>query len=167
VPSSTNNSPSQKRTRGLDDIDKNLIRLLYSDSQMKYAEIADKIGVSVGSVHNRIKALKQKGYIQKFTIQPNSELLGYDLSAIIQMQIEVSRLSEINEQLQKIDQITTIYNNTGEFDIFLIGRFKNRHQLNDVLQNILKIPGVQRTNTHLILQVLKEEWISDITLKGK
>lgn len=150
----------KRRSQSLDTVDRKLINLLYSDSQMKYAEIAKTINISIGSVHNRIKALKRDGYIQKFTIQPNTESLGYDLTAIIQMQIDVSRLPEVNNDLHAISEITTIYNITGQFDIVAIGRFKNRHSLNVILQEILKISGVQRTSTHLVLQILKEEWIS-------
>ena len=119
------------------------------------------INISVGSVHNRIKALRANGYIRKFTIQPNPETMGYDLTVIIQMQIEVAKLSLINDQLQEIEQITTIYNVTGKFDITCVGRFENRLSLNDVLQKILKIDGVKRTDTQLVLQVLKEEWLSN------
>lgn len=146
----------------IDDIDNKLIDILYKDSRATYADIARLLKLSVGSVHNRIKSLEERGIIKKFTIQLDHEKLGMDLTVIIEMQIEVSYLADVNEQLQKIPQIISLYNITGGTDILAIARFKNRKNMNDVLQEILKIKHITRTATHLALQILKEEWFSPI-----
>ena len=149
----------------IDDIDNKLIEILYKDSRATYADIARLLKLSVGSVHNRIKSLEERGIIKKFTIQLDHEKLGMDLTVIIEMQIEVSYLADVNEQLQKIPQIISLYNITGGTDILAIARFKNRKNMNDVLQEILKIKHITRTATHLALQILKEEWFSPIITK--
>lgn len=154
----------KKSRKNHDDIDDQLIDLLYIDSRMKYSEMAEHLGVSVGSIHNRIKNLEKNGIIKKFTVQLNPEELGLDLTVIIEIQIEVSYLTEVNEHLQKIPQIISLYNITGGTDILAIARFKNRKNMNRVLQEVLQIKHITRTSTHLALQILKEEWHSPSTV---
>jgi DNA-binding Lrp family transcriptional regulator len=155
-------SDLKKQKKNLDELDRKLIDLLYIDSRMKYSEIAEKLGVSVGSVHNRIKILtdERQGVIKKFTVQLDPEKLDLDLTVVIEMQIEVAYLSEVNTELQKFSDIIALYNITGGTDILAIARFKNRRHMNEVLTSILKIKHITRTATHLALQILKEEWHS-------
>jgi DNA-binding Lrp family transcriptional regulator len=153
----------KRNKKNLDQLDYQLIDLLYMDSRMKYAEMADHLGVSVGSVHNRIKALEERGIIKKFTVQLDPERLGLDLTVIIEMQIEVAHLVEVNFELQKFPDIISLYNITGGTDIIAIARFKNRRHMNEILTSILKIKHITRTATHLALQILKEEWHSPNT----
>ncbi len=150
----------KKLKKNLDELDYNLLDLLYIDSRMKYSEIAEKLEVSVGSVHNRIKSLEERGVIKKFTVQLDPEKLDLDLTVVIEMQIEVAYLSEVNNDLQKFTDIIALYNITGSTDILAIARFKNRRHMNEVLTSILKIKHITRTATHLALQILKEEWHS-------
>ncbi len=149
--------------KDLDELDIQLVNLLYTDSRMKYSEIADKLNVSVGSVHNRIKSLEERGVIKKFTVQLNPEKIDRDLTVVIEMQIEVSHLNEVNDQLQCFPDIIALYNVTGNTDILAIARFKDRRHMNDTLQKILQIRHITRTATHLALQILKEEWLSPTT----
>jgi DNA-binding Lrp family transcriptional regulator len=160
----------KKLTKSLDEIDKQLLDLLYIDSRMKYTEMADHLKISVGSIHNRIKSLEERGIIKKFTVQIDPEKLGLDLTVIIEIQIEVSFLTEVNNNLQKFPQIISLYNVTGGTDILAIARFKSRKNMNTVLQEILQIKHITRTSTHLALQILKEEWHSpntEVTEKPK
>lgn len=153
----------KRLNKSLDNLDFQLLDLLYLDSRMKYTEMAEHLEISVGSVHNRIKSLEERGIIKKFTVQIDPEKLGLDLTVVIEIQIEVSYLREVNDQLQKIPQIISLYNVTGGTDIVAIARFKDRRNMNNVLQEILQISHITRTASHLALQILKEEWHSPST----
>ena len=88
-------SDLRKTKKELDETDLKLIDLLYIDSRMKYSEMAEHLEISVGSIHNRIKSLEERGIIKKFTVQldPANPLLNLDLTVIIEIQIEVSQLN--------------------------------------------------------------------------
>lgn len=148
----------KKSLQKRDEEDKKLLDILYLDSRMKLVEIAEYLGVSVGSVHNRIESLKKRGILKKFTIQIDSEKFGYDLTALINLQIRVSKLEQVNKELQKIPEIVTLYNITGVDDIVAICRFRNRKHLNDVIHKILEIEHILKTSSRIALQILKEEW---------
>jgi Lrp/AsnC family transcriptional regulator for asnA, asnC and gidA len=144
--------------RDRDEFDRKLLDILYLDSRKKLQDIADMLNVSVTSVHNRIKSLEDRGIIKKFTIQIDSEKVGNDLTAIISLEIKVSHLHEVNQNLQTIPEIIALYNVTGNDDILAICRFRNRKHLNKVLQEILKIDHITKTKTQIALHILKEEY---------
>ena len=144
--------------RNLDEIDRKLLDILYLDSRKKLSEIAKHLGVSVGSVHNRIKSLEERGIIKRFTIQIDPEKMGFDLTALMSLQIKVRHLKEVNKDLQQIPEIVALYNVTGEDDILAICRFRDRAHLNDVLQKILEIENIVKTKTQISLLTLKEEY---------
>lgn len=156
-----NKSGSQRLNRI--EIDRKLLDILYLDSRKKLSEIAEILGVSVTSVHNRIRALEERGVIKKFTVQIDSEKIGNDLTAVISLEIKVNYLHEINIHLQSIPEIIALYNVTGDEDIIAICRFRDRQHLNKVIQEILKIEHITKTKTKIALQILKEEYHSPIT----
>jgi DNA-binding Lrp family transcriptional regulator len=53
--------------------------------------------------------------------------------------------------------VASVYDVTGDWDCFIFGRFTGREDLNDFIKGLLAIPHVDRTVTHLVLNVVKEE----------
>jgi len=53
-----------KKEKALDDIDKNIIRILQEDARTSYREIQDSLGISIGTIHNRISKLRDYGIIE-------------------------------------------------------------------------------------------------------
>jgi DNA-binding Lrp family transcriptional regulator len=53
--------------------------------------------------------------------------------------------------------VAAVYDVTGDWDAFIIGRFAGREDLNGFVKGLLAIPHVDRTVTHLVLNVVKEE----------
>jgi DNA-binding Lrp family transcriptional regulator len=147
-------SPTQK----LDDIDFQILRILQEDSRTSYRKIADALGIAVGTVYNRIKRLEDKGVFKAYTVMVDPTKIGYDLTAVILIQAEGARLVEVEKEIAKSDSAICVYDITGDFDIAVIARFKNRSMLNSFIKGILKTPHVTRTVTNVILNVVKEDF---------
>ena len=62
----------------IDNFDVKIIDILKYDSSRPFVDIAKEIGISDASVHNRVKKMVAVGIINKFTINVNNNLLGYD-----------------------------------------------------------------------------------------
>ena len=56
-----------KKEKALDDIDKNIIRILQNDARTSYREIQERLGISIGTIHNRISKLRDSGVVQGYT----------------------------------------------------------------------------------------------------
>lgn len=140
-----------------DETDVMILRELQEDAMTSYRDIAEKLNLSVGTVHNRIKRLREGGLIKSFSAIVDAEKLGFSLTAIVLMQVEGGKIVEVEEKLAASSSIIAVYDTTGEFDIIAIGKFRSREELNSFIKETLKIEAVKRTVTSIALNVVKED----------
>lgn len=145
----------------LDDVDLRIINLLQEDSRLSYNKIASKLGISVGTAYNRIKILEERGVLKGYTVLIDMDKVGYNLTALILIQAEGKHLLDVETEIAKMNNVVSVYDITGDFDIAVIARFKDRDSLNQFIKSLLSLPYVERTVTNVVLNVVKE----DIKLK--
>lgn len=131
----------------MDAIDYQIISHLADDGRMAYAQIANRIGVSTGTVHQRVKRLKEQGYINSFTVDLNWEALGYPVDAFVSIRDNGSDgLAELSDRLRAIPFVRSSAAVTGEFDLLLHIKARSSSHLGEILDEIRKIaPGPSRT----------------------
>ncbi len=142
----------------VDDVDRNIIRLLQEDARKSFNKIAESLGIAVGTAYNRVKNLEDKGILKGYTIMLDSAKLGYGLTALILIEAEGRYLPEVENEIAKLDEVICIYDITGDYDIAVVARFKNRSTLNSFIKSTLKMPHVSRTVTNVVLNVVKEDF---------
>jgi DNA-binding Lrp family transcriptional regulator len=140
-------------------IDETAIKVLgelLRDARLSYREVARRIGVSSGTVASRVRELEENGVINKYTVQVDHERLGYELTAITEITVSGGMMLEVGERIAAYPETIALYNVTGASDIMVVAKFKTRQELSDFTKNITKMPHVERTETHLVLNTLKE-----------
>jgi len=142
----------------IDDTDKKILNELLNDSRLSYRQIAKKLSISTGTVLNRIEQLRKKNIIKYYSAILDHEKLGYDLSAIIGLRVSKGKLIEVEKIISKHPNVCGVYDITGDTDVFIIAKFKNKNQLNSFVKKLLNIEYVERTNTHLVLNTMKEDF---------
>ena len=134
-----------------------VLEQLLRDSRQSFREVARKIGISSGTVANRVKELEEDGVIKRYTTQLDYEKLGYELTAITEIIVSEGMMIEVGNEISKIKETIGVYNVTGDSDILVIAKFRSRQDLSDFTKTILKMPYVVRTKTHVVLNTLKED----------
>jgi DNA-binding Lrp family transcriptional regulator len=145
-------------SQNVDDVDRNIIRLLQEDSRKSFNKIAESIGIAVGTAYNRVKNLEDRGILKGYTIILDPIKLGYGLTALILIQAEGRYLPEVEKELAKLDEVISIYDITGDYDVAVVARFMNRATLNSFIKSTLKMPHVSKTVTNVVLNVVKEDF---------
>lgn len=141
----------------LDGTDLAILRVLQEDSRTSYRNIANRLGLSVGTVHNRVKKLTQAGIIKSFSTILDPERLGFELTAIILMQVEGGHIVDVEKILARSPLVIAVYDITGDFDIVIIAKFRSRAELNTFIKEVLKMPHIKRSVTSIALNVVKED----------
>jgi len=147
-------SPSNE----LDELDLQIIELLQEDSRISFNKIASKLGISVGTAYNRVRSLEERGILRGYTVIVDPAKIGYGTIAIILIQAEGAHLVDVENEVAKMDNVVAVYDITGDFDIAVIARFKDRFGLNAFVKKLLSMPYVKRTVTNVVLNVVKEDF---------
>jgi DNA-binding Lrp family transcriptional regulator len=116
------------------------------------------VGVSVGTVLSRIKKMEEDGLIKGYSVIMNHERLGYELTVVMEVTVSKGRLVEMENEIAKIPNVCSVYDVTGLTDAFIIAKFKTREELGRFTKRLLALPYIERTNTHVVLTTVKEDF---------
>lgn len=141
----------------LDELDRGILQELNIDARRSHREIAQRLKVSPTTVGARVARLEREGVIRGYVPLLDDELLGWDLTATIGIRISKGKLREVEERLARDPRAYAIYDVTGDFDALLIGRFRDRRDLDRFVKHALQDPYVERTNTQVVLNRVKED----------
>ena len=134
------------------------------DGRRSFVELADILHISEATARNRVKRLLNKGMV-KVTVVPDMHMLGYQFVSILGIQIRLTYLRSIVGQLTQHANVCYLANVTGRFDLIGIIVTRTAKEFADFVENVVSvIPGVDRTETFVSLNVFKGETIGMDTL---
>jgi len=141
----------------LDDRDIQILNHLLTDARQSARQLALRLNVSTVTMISRIKKLEESKIIQGYSARLDHELLGYDITAIIEIKTTKGKMLEIENKIAKQDNVISVYDITGDSDTIVIAKFKNRKSLSSFVKKLLEIPNVENTVTHIVLNTIKED----------
>jgi len=144
--------------KNIDELDKKILNELIENPRVTYRELARKLGVSVGTVHLRIRKLQAKGVIKGFTVQVDYGKVGYDVTALILIKVDGKHILNVERDVAKHSNVCAVYDVTGEFDVIVVAKFRSIRELNDFIKSLLAKPYIVSTNTSIALNVVKEDF---------
>jgi DNA-binding Lrp family transcriptional regulator len=142
----------------LNETDQKILQVLLEDARFSSRQIAKKVGVSVGTVLSRIKKLEEEGLVKGYSVIMDHEKLGYQLTVVMEVTVSKGRLVEMENEIAKISNVCSVYDVTGLTDAFIIAKFKTREELGRFTKRLLALPYIERTNTHVVLTTVKEDF---------
>ncbi|MCW4029889.1 MAG: Lrp/AsnC family transcriptional regulator [Candidatus Bathyarchaeota archaeon] len=135
---------------GMDEKDKQILKLLKNDGRAGYADIGGKIGLSEGAVRKRIKTLTEDGVIKKFTVKIG---VTEGAEAITLLAINPAYpTQEVSKKIQVIPNVETTYEVTGEYDIIVVIGGMNVMEVNECIEKIRHVEGIMKSNTMIVLR---------------
>jgi DNA-binding Lrp family transcriptional regulator len=146
----------------IDETDIKIIRMLERDARISFREIARELGVSEGTIYNRVKRLQKEGIITGYSAKVDPTKLGLDLSAVIGLRVAGGHLVEVEQEISKSKEVCCVYDVTGDYDAIIIARFKSRADLNKFIKGVLANPHVERSVTHVVLNTVKEDFATPV-----
>jgi DNA-binding Lrp family transcriptional regulator len=125
---------------------------------MSYRRMASELRVSTTTVASHIAKLEREGVIRGFSAMVDYQKLGYELTVVTEILVSKGKLLETDREIAKLPGVCAVYDTTGETDGIIIAKFKNRDELSHFTKGLLALPYVERTNTHVVLTTVKEDF---------
>jgi DNA-binding Lrp family transcriptional regulator len=135
----------------MDHIDQQLIALLRKDSRASVATLAHKLGVSRGTVSNRIRKLEDAHVIVGYTVRLRPDAQPNDISAWMAVQVEGNQTRQVIAALLGEPGVAALHDTNGRWDLLAELRAHSMSDLSQVLERIRLLKGISSTETSIHL----------------
>jgi DNA-binding Lrp family transcriptional regulator len=142
----------------MDSLDLKILRHLLVDGRQSFRQLASELRVSTTTVAARVARMEAKGVIGGHTALVNFQKLGYDLTVITEILVSKGKLVEMEKEIAKLPGVCAVYDVTGEIDAMVVSKCRNREELSRFTKGLLGMPFVERTNSHVVLTTVKEDF---------
>lgn len=146
---------SQTSSLALDELNFQLLLHLQKDGRKSFTELAEELGVSVGTVRNRVTKLIEDKTLQ-ITGRVDPEKVGFHAYAQLLISVKpVNLVEEVAQKIARLEEISFLAMTTGIYDLEANLLCRDTPHLSDVLLSIQKIEGVFETKTNMYFKVFK------------
>jgi DNA-binding Lrp family transcriptional regulator len=135
----------------LDRLDAQLLSALEADPRTGAVELAERLGTSRNTVQARLLRLRESGVLRGFRVDVDPELVGVPVSALVSVDLSQGSLADVLEGLVALPQVLEVLTCTGEADLVVRVAARSNAELQDLIQELLLLPGVVRTTTQIVL----------------
>lgn len=139
----------------MDALDQQLIALLRKDARTNVAALAKQLGVSRGTVTNRITRLEDTGVIVGYTVRLRPDAQPNDIRAWMSIAVEGNTTRAVIASLLGEPGVATLHDTNGRWDLLAELRAGNLADLAAVLERVRLIRGIAGTETSIHLQTYK------------
>ncbi|KAF2989707.1 Lrp/AsnC family transcriptional regulator [Methylocystis sp. MJC1] len=135
----------------MDDLDRRLIAELRADGRASLSELAKRLGVSRGTVQNRLDRLIDSEVILGFTVRLKSVADDDRIRAIMMIEVAGKSTRRVVQVLRGLPEIHALYSTNGAYDLIAEIEVANLAEFDRVLSTVRSIEGVARSETSLLL----------------
>lgn len=132
----------------VEDTDRQIIAALAADGRMSYTDLAERVGLSVSAVHQRVRRLEQRGVIKGYVARVDHDALDTPLTAFVAIRpIDAAAPDDAPERLAHLAEIEACYSVAGDDFYMLLVRVASPIGLERLLQEIRTAANVTTRST--------------------
>ena len=141
----------------MDGIDRKIVALLRENARRSFQDIGDRVSLSAPAVKRRVDRLEERGILKGYTAVVEPEALGFHTHAFVSMYCEGRMTAaEVRAAVKDHPEVVGAYTVAGESSAILHVVAEDTQHLEQSLERIRDAPGVQRTQTQVVLSTLLE-----------
>ncbi|MEF3367365.1 Lrp/AsnC family transcriptional regulator [Methylocystis sp. 9N] len=135
----------------MDDLDHRLVAALRTDGRASLSKLAQMLGVSRGTVQNRLDRLIDSGVILGFTVRLKSLPETDRIRAIMMVEVSGKNTKRVAQALRGLPEVHALYSTNGAFDLIAEIECANLGEFDRLLSDVRTIEGIERSETSLLL----------------
>jgi Lrp/AsnC family transcriptional regulator for asnA, asnC and gidA len=139
----------------MDKLDYSILAQLQQDGRKRYTEIAKSLGVTEGTVRNRVGRMIDDDVVRVIGLVDPLKV-GFEAPAIIQVNVTPPHLETAAEMIKQFPEVSYLLMVAGDYDLMVEVRCRDRdHLASFILEKLQKVTGVTRTISAMVLQTYK------------
>ena len=134
----------------LDDLDRRIVTILHENARIPNVELAREVGISPSTCLARVRSLRERGVIVRYTAEINPVALGFTLQALVSVRIRPGArhlMEQISDELRREPEVAQLFFLGGTEDFLIHVRVREF-----VLKNLSANPAVALTETNLVFE---------------
>jgi DNA-binding Lrp family transcriptional regulator len=139
----------------MDETDHQLLSLLRQDARLSVAALAARLGVSRGTVTNRIRRLEDDNVIVGYTVRLRPDVQRNEITAWMSIAVEGNQSRTVIASLLGEPGVATLHDTNGRWDLLAELRAENLQALAKVLERIRLLKGISNTETSIHLETYR------------
>ena len=139
----------------MDETDHQLIALLRQDARLSVAALAARLGVSRGTVTNRIRRLEDDSVIVGYTVRLRPDVPRSEIKAWMSIAVDGNQTRSVIASLLGEPGVATLHDTNGRWDLLAELRAENLQDLAKVLERIRLLKGISNTETSIHLETYR------------
>ena len=159
-PSGTGQPTRIGASRGVDELDRRIIKMLQVNGRLSNTEVARALDVTETTVRKRIAHLLDEKLMAIVAV-PSPEAAGATLSAIMGVSVDLPAMQAVVDTIKTYPEVRYVGMSAGRYELLVEAFFADQeHLLEFVTQRLGALPGVTNLETSIILKVVKfsYEW---------
>lgn len=139
----------------MDSVDQHLLSLLRKDARTSVATLAQKLGVSRGTVTNRVAKLEDAGIIVGYTVKLRPDAQPAEIGAWMSIAVAGNETRSVIASLLGEPGVASLHDTNGRWDLLAELRAANLAELSKILERIRLIRGISSTETSIHLETYR------------
>ena len=135
----------------MDETDHQLISLLRQDARLSVATLASRLGVSRGTVTNRLRKLEDDSVIVGYTVRLRPDVQRNEIKAWMSIAVEGNQTRTVIASLLGEPGVATLHDTNGRWDLLAELRADSMIDLSALLERVRLIKGIANTETSILL----------------
>ena len=135
----------------IDVQDRRLIALLREDARQPITSLAQALGLSRASVYARMDRLERNGVIAGYTVRLGADYDERLIRAQIMLKVAPRLTQALERKLMQMPELITLHAISGEYDMIILVEAEGVSALNDVVDRIGVLDGVEKTTTSILM----------------
>lgn len=137
-----------------DELDRRLIAHLRSDGRAPLSKLAEALGVSRGTVQNRLDRLIETGAVAGFTIRVREDYATDIVRAVMLIEVVGKSTTQVIKKLRGLPEMQALHTTNGKWDLVADIRTDSLSEFDRVLREVRMIDGISNSETSLLLSSL-------------
>ena len=144
-----------------------VLNILAENAQTPYTDVAKKLIISPGTVHMRMRKMREMGLITGATLSLDYAKMGWKMTIFLGIFLsEINLFKKVMKKLNEIEEVVKIHHVTGKYDIFIKMHARDSFHYKQVYQDeILSITGIRGIESFISIEENVERHIQFIEVK--